>query len=30
MIGTKESEKMKNYLLYLKGKYQIAALAAIN
>jgi hypothetical protein len=30
MVGTKESEKMKTYLLYLKGKYQIAALAAIN
>ncbi len=29
MIGTKEPDKMKNYLLYLKSKYKIAALAAI-
>lgn len=30
LIGTKEPDKMKNYLLYLKTKYQIAALAAFN
>lgn len=30
LVGTKEPDKMKNYLLYLKTKYQIAALAAFN
>ncbi|MES2382657.1 MAG: hypothetical protein V4538_16530 [Bacteroidota bacterium] len=30
LIGTKEPDKMKTYLSYLKEKYQIAALGAIN
>ena len=30
VVGSNDLEKMKSYLLYLKDKYQIAALAAIN
>ncbi|MFZ4796652.1 MAG: hypothetical protein ACOYMA_04105 [Bacteroidia bacterium] len=30
VVGSNESEKMKTYLLFLKDKYQIDALAAIN
>lgn len=30
IVGSNDLEKMKTYLLYLKSKYQIAALAAIN
>jgi hypothetical protein len=30
VVGSNDLEKMKSYLLYLKDKYQIAALAAVN
>ena len=30
VLGSNDLKKMKSYLLYLKDKYQIAALAAIN